>query len=230
MEPAGERPLAVGLSRRETGPEEGSGRGSCIPCLKTSPPSTQSSETTVLETKKNESPEEIQLLKSISEDGKDEEWTFYPRFGLHTYQIGKRCFFDGVFLRNKTSSSENTLAKCFGRKKYDIDLRNGIPEKNPSDKPYILPEQSPDFHKLGATCPLVNFAVVPYKRKTDTFIPLQPLPRVPHMPFAMKEKQKELMKEIKEVQELDEWKPAAPLSQTLFISGGLQKQKKCNTH
>ncbi|KAG6935772.1 spermatogenesis associated serine rich 1, partial [Chelydra serpentina] len=87
----------------------------------------------------------------------DLEWTFYPRFGLHTYHIGKRCVFNGLVLRNKTSASERMLEMCLGRKKHEIDHRNGIAMVTPCDNCYSCPEHSRNFHKFGSTRPVVNF-------------------------------------------------------------------------
>ncbi|CAM5131179.1 unnamed protein product, partial [Natator depressus] len=109
----------------------------------------------------------------------DLEWTFYPRSGLHTYHVGKRCIFNGLFLRNKTSASERMLEKCLGRKKHEIDHRNGIAMVTPCDNNYSCPEHSRNFHKFGSTRPVVNFGCATYKRKADTFIPLQRLSRTP---------------------------------------------------
>ncbi|CAK7310171.1 Spermatogenesis-associated serine-rich protein 1 [Vulpes lagopus] len=61
----------------------------------------------------------------------------------------------------------------------NIDPRNGIPKLTPGDNPYMYPEQSKDFHKAGSTLPPVNFSIVPYEKKYDTFIPLEPLPQIP---------------------------------------------------
>lgn len=41
----------------------------------------------------------------------------------------------------------------------DIDPRNGIPTLTPGDNPYMYPEQSKDFYKVGATLPPVNFSL-----------------------------------------------------------------------
>uniref|UniRef100_A0A8D0H1I1 Uncharacterized protein n=1 Tax=Sphenodon punctatus TaxID=8508 RepID=A0A8D0H1I1_SPHPU len=124
-------------------------------------------------------PSVFQIL-SENDGGSDLEWTFYPRFGqLHTYHIGKRCIIDGVWLQNKTTTSERTVETCMGRKKCEIDSRNGILMVTPCDNPYACPEQSTDFHKLGSTRPVVNFGSATYKKKPDTFIPLQRLPQVP---------------------------------------------------
>ncbi|KAM7171755.1 spermatogenesis-associated serine-rich protein 1 [Macrochelys suwanniensis] len=56
-------------------------------------------------------PKELYQTKEITENHRDPdlEWTFYPRFGLHTYHIGKRCVFNGLVLRNKTSASERII-------------------------------------------------------------------------------------------------------------------------
>nr|XP_023956834.2 spermatogenesis-associated serine-rich protein 1 [Chrysemys picta bellii] len=148
----------------------------------------------------------------------DLEWTFYPRFGLHTYHIGKRCVFNGLFLRNKTSASERMLEMRLGRKKHEIDHRNGIAMVTPCDNCYSCPEHSRNFHKFGSTRPVVNFGCATYKRKADTFIPLQRLSRTPCIPFHVKEKQQELEKERNDVKNLDRWKPAPTLLQALGAS------------
>ncbi|XP_071075787.1 spermatogenesis-associated serine-rich protein 1 isoform X2 [Desmodus rotundus] len=139
------------------------------------------SETSLPEVQKDKCLEEFSMLKSQTKDGQRPEWTFYPRFSnsIHTYHVGKQCFFKGVFLGNKRSLAERTVDKCLGRKKYDIDPRNGIPKLTPGDNLYMYPEQSKDFHKVGSTLPPVNFSLVPYEKKFDTFIPLEPLPQVP---------------------------------------------------
>ncbi|XP_019376538.1 PREDICTED: spermatogenesis-associated serine-rich protein 1 [Gavialis gangeticus] len=173
------------------------------------------------------SPEKITLLESPTQNKTKLalEWTFYPRFGLHTYHIGKRCVFNGSFLRNKTSASERTLEMCLGRKKHEIDCRNGIPMATPCDNCYKCPEHSLDFHRFGSTRPVVNFGCEKYKKRVDTFIPLQHLPQIPCVPYHVKEKQKELARERNEVKNLDRWKPAPPLCQTLLIPSPLRRIK-----
>ncbi|XP_003923116.1 spermatogenesis-associated serine-rich protein 1 isoform X2 [Saimiri boliviensis] len=185
--------------------------------------SEHSSETSLPAVQKHKYPEEFSLLKLQTKDGHRPEWTFYPRLSsnIHTYHVGKQCFFNGVFLGNKRSLSERTVDKCFGRKKYDIDPRNGIPKLTPGDNPYMYPEQSKGFHKAGSTLPPVNFSIVPYEKKFDTFIPLEPLPQIPSLPFWVKEKANSLKNEIQEVEELDNWQPAVPLMHNLLFSGAL---------
>ncbi|XP_027694071.1 spermatogenesis-associated serine-rich protein 1 [Vombatus ursinus] len=179
----------------------------------------------VTKVRENEYPKEIILL-----DQKDAEWSFYPRHGhLHTYHKGKKCYFNGVFRAYQRCSTEITLDKCFGRKKYDIDLRNGLPELIPGDKTYLHPEQCPDFYKHGATVPPVNFSRVPYVKEVDTFIPLEPLSKQYHLPFSEKDKKKQQMNEIMEVKELDDWKPAVPLMVWLFPAVPLTKPLKVVT-
>ncbi|XP_037375721.1 spermatogenesis-associated serine-rich protein 1 isoform X2 [Talpa occidentalis] len=182
-----------------------------------------SSEISFHEVQKDKNPEEFSLLKLLTKDGQRPEWTFYPRFSsnLHTYHVGKQCFFSGLYLGNRRSVSERTVDKCFGRKKYDIDPRNGIPKLTPGDNPYMYPEQSKDFHKAGSTLPPVNFSVVPFEKKFDTFIPLEPLPPIPSLPFWVKEKEQKLQNEIREVAELENWQAAAPLIKSLFPPGSL---------
>ncbi|KAF6116306.1 spermatogenesis associated serine rich 1 [Phyllostomus discolor] len=185
--------------------------------------SDHSSETSLSEVQKDKYLEEFSMLKLQTRDGQRPEWTFYPRFSnsIHTYHIGKQCFFEGVFLSNKRSLAERTVDKCLGRKKYDIDPRNGIPKLTPGDNLYMYPEQSKDFHKIGSTLPPVNFSIVPYEKKFDTFIPLEPPPQIPNLPFWVKEKANRLKNEIREVQELDNWQPATPLLHNLFSTGTL---------
>ncbi|KAF6365396.1 spermatogenesis associated serine rich 1 [Rhinolophus ferrumequinum] len=187
-----------------------------------------SSETSLPEVEEDKYPEEFSLLKLQTKDGQRPEWTFYPRWSssIHTYHVGKQCFFNGVFLGNKRSLSEMTVDKCFGRKKHDIDPRNGIPKLTPGDNPYMYAEQSKGFHKAGSTLPPVNFSTVPYEKKFDTFIPLEPLPQIPNLPFWVKEKANKLKNEIKEVEELDKWQPAMPLICSSFPSGGLKSLQR----
>ncbi|XP_046497061.1 spermatogenesis-associated serine-rich protein 1 isoform X2 [Equus quagga] len=103
----------------------------------------------------------------------------------------------------------------------NIDPRNGIPKLTPGDNPYMYPEQSKDFHKAGSTLPPVNFSLVPYEKKFDTFIPLEPLPQIPNLPFWVKEKANRLKNEIREVEELDNWQPAFPSIHSLLTAGSL---------
>ncbi|KAM5325436.1 spermatogenesis-associated serine-rich protein 1 isoform 4-T6 [Glossophaga mutica] len=101
----------------------------------------------------------------------------------------------------------------------NIDPRNGISKLTPGDNLYMYPEQSKDFHKIGSTLPPVNFSIMPYEKKFDTFIPLEPLPQIPNLPFWVKEKANMLKNEIREVEELDNWQPAIPLIHNLFSTG-----------
>nr|XP_020652436.1 spermatogenesis-associated serine-rich protein 1 isoform X2 [Pogona vitticeps] len=149
------------------------------------------------------------------------EWTFYPSSGNRTYHTGKKCIFDGVHLRNKTTSSERTVEMYIGKKKC-VDRaasRNGIPFVTQGDHPYACPEQSTDFHKMGSTRPLVNFGSGMCKKKFDTFIPLQHLPGIPCVPFRIKEKQQELEREKMDVKNMEMWKPAPSLQHSLFATG-----------
>ncbi|XP_060018999.1 spermatogenesis-associated serine-rich protein 1 isoform X1 [Lagenorhynchus albirostris] len=199
--------------------------------LKSSSHSDHSSETSLPEARKDKYRQEFSLLKLQTKDGQRPEWTFYPRLSsnIHTYHVGKQCFFNGVFLGNRRSLSERTMDKCFGRKKYGshfsslqvIDPRNGIPKVTPGDNPYMCPEQSKGFHKAGSTLPPGNFSIMPYEKKFDTFIPLEPLPQIPNLPFWVKEKANKLKNEIREVEELDSWQPAVPLLQSLLPVGSL---------
>nr|XP_012598862.2 spermatogenesis-associated serine-rich protein 1 isoform X2 [Microcebus murinus] len=185
--------------------------------------SDHSSETSLPEVQKDTYPKEFSLLRLQTKDGQRPEWTFYPRFSsnIHTYHVGKQCFFNGVFLGNRRTVAESTVDKSLGRKKYGIDPRNGIPKLTPGDNPYMYPEQSKGFYKAGATLPPVNFSVVPYEKKFDTFIPLEPLPQIPNLPFWVKEKANSLQNEIREVEELEDWQPSVPLTHVAFPSGAV---------
>nr|XP_020746439.1 spermatogenesis-associated serine-rich protein 1 isoform X2 [Odocoileus virginianus texanus] len=185
--------------------------------------SDHSSETSLPEVQKDKYPQEFSLLKLQTKDGQRPEWTFYPRFSsnIHTYHVGKQCFFNGVFLGNRRSLSERIVDKSLGRKKYVLDPRNGIPKLTPGDNPYMYPEQSKGFHKAGSTLPPVNFSIVPYEKKFDTFIPLEPLPQIPNLPFWVKHKANMLKSEIREVKELDDWQPAISLLHSLLPAGSL---------
>uniref|UniRef100_A0A8D2CF88 Spermatosis associated serine rich 1 n=1 Tax=Sus scrofa TaxID=9823 RepID=A0A8D2CF88_PIG len=190
--------------------------------------SDHSSETSLPEVPKDKYPQEFSLLQLQTKDGQRPEWTFYPRFSnnIHTYHVGKQCCFKGVFLGNRRSLSERTVDKCLGKKKYDIDPRNGIPKLTPGDNPYMCPEQSKDFYKAGSTLPPVNFSIVPYEKKPDTFIPLEPLPQIPSLPFWVKEKANKLKNEIREVEELENWQPAVPFLHSLLPAGGSKDHQK----
>ncbi|ELW65623.1 Spermatogenesis-associated serine-rich protein 1, partial [Tupaia chinensis] len=86
--------------------------------------SDHTSEILLPDVQKEKYPEEFSLLKMQTKDGQRPEWTFYPRFSsnIHTYHVGKQCFFNGVFLGNRRSLSERTVDKCFGRKKYVLSV------------------------------------------------------------------------------------------------------------
>ncbi|KAI4531144.1 hypothetical protein MG293_019002 [Ovis ammon polii] len=201
--------------------------------------SDHSSETSLPGVQEDKYLQEFSLLKLQTKDGQRPEWTFYPRFSsnIHTYHVGKQCFFNGVFLGNRRSLSERIVDKSLGRKKCGnvfllnlhcampqntlLDPRNGIPKLTPGDNPYMYPEQSKGFHKAGSTLPPVNFSLVPYEKKFDTFIPLEPLPQIPNLPFWVKEKANMLKSEIREVEELDDWQPAVSLLHSFLPAGSL---------
>uniref|UniRef100_A0A8C5L9C8 Spermatogenesis-associated serine-rich protein 1 n=1 Tax=Jaculus jaculus TaxID=51337 RepID=A0A8C5L9C8_JACJA len=196
----------------------------CSPSSSSSSRSDHASETSLLQVPEDKHPEEISLLRLQTKDGQRPEWTFYPRLSsnIHTYHVGKQCFFNGVFKGNRRSLLERSVDKSLGKKKYDIDPRNGIPQLTPGDNPYMSPEQSRGFFKAGATLPPVNFSLEPFEKKFDTFIPLEPIPQVSNLPFWEKEKARTLKNEIQEVRELDDWQPAPPLI-TILFSGEFEK-------
>ncbi|EDL23437.1 spermatogenesis-associated serine-rich protein 1 isoform 1 [Mus musculus] len=209
------------LTPSDTAAELGQKTSSSSSSSSSSAQSNRSSKVSLPEIPKEKYPEEFSLLNSQTEDGQRPEWTFYPRFSsnIHTYHIGKQCFFNGVFRGNRRSVAERTVDNSLGKKKYDIDPRNGIPKLTPGDNPYMFPEQSKEFFKAGATLPPVNFSLGPYEKKFDTFIPLEPLPKIPNLPFWEKEKANNLKNEIKEVEELDNWQVPMPFLHGFFSTG-----------
>ncbi|XP_066561415.1 spermatogenesis-associated serine-rich protein 1 [Amia ocellicauda] len=148
------------------------------------------------------------------------EWTFYPNFGLPSaYHIGKKCIIDGVHYSNLKSTAENTLPIKLGRKKQVVKSHSFNSE---GSKPYLAPEYSPDFHKLGSTLPVPNFGGAAVM-KTDTFIPLHHLPRSKCKLYLEKKATQELKGELLEVKQLNEWIPAIPIFQSVFRSDVLRK-------
>ncbi|XP_058040126.1 spermatogenesis-associated serine-rich protein 1 [Ahaetulla prasina] len=105
----------------------------------------------------------------------------------------------------------------------ETSSRNGIPMRMLGDHPFAAPEQSPDFHKKGSTLSPVNFGSSSYKKRSDTFIPLQRLSITSSVPFHVKEKELELEREKMEVQNLETWKPSPSLMQSLLESGQARK-------
>ncbi|XP_018427893.1 PREDICTED: spermatogenesis-associated serine-rich protein 1 [Nanorana parkeri] len=208
-------------------PEEEHGKGICLPVIHNAAftypncdldwkpsvrwlPSPRYSDAPLPHIKDNKFPDRIRLQRSYPRRGLagGAEWSFYPNFGLpFTYHTGKRCVIDGVHQSSQASSRVQVLPTCLGRKKKVYDLRNGIPEAQPGDKPFYTVEYSLDFHKFGATVPVVNFRES-YKVKADTFIPLQRLPKMPCVPYKVRVQKKSVEEELRDVKELNSWKPA----------------------
>ncbi|XP_063122924.1 spermatogenesis-associated serine-rich protein 1 isoform X4 [Rattus norvegicus] len=217
---------ASGLGQKTSSTSSSSSSSSSSsPSSSSSAQANRSLKVSLPEIQKEKYPEEFSLLKSQT-NGQRPEWTFYPRFSsnIHTYHVGKQCFFNGVFRGNRKSVAERTVDKSLGKKKYDIDPRNGIPKLTPGDNPYMFPEQSKEFFKAGATLPPVNFSLGPYEKKFDTFIPLEPLPQIPNLPFWEKEKANNLKNEIKEVEDLDNWQAPMPFLHGFLSTGPEEKQ------
>ncbi|XP_028622447.1 spermatogenesis-associated serine-rich protein 1 isoform X2 [Grammomys surdaster] len=187
---------AAGLSQKTSSSSTSSSSSSSSSSAQSNP----SSKVSLPEIQKEKYPEEFSLLKSQTKDGQRPEWTFYPRFSsnIHTYHVGKQCFFNGVFRGNRRSVAERTVDKSLGKKKYDIDPRNGIPKLTPGDNPYMFPEQSKEFFKAGATLPPVNFSL---------------------LPFWEKEKANNLKNEIKEVEDLENWQAPMSFLHSFFSTG-----------
>ncbi|XP_062324371.1 spermatogenesis-associated serine-rich protein 1 [Osmerus eperlanus] len=145
------------------------------------------------------------------------EWSFYPSAGqAKSYHVGKRCF-SAPQPRPQPCPQprpqpcpqprpqpcpqpcplERTLEDCLGRKK---PVRVAW-EPVPGSRPYLTPEYSPDFHKMGSTR-------IPPFHAADTFIPLQPPAVSPCKPYVEKRRVENREVEVMEVRSLDHWKPA----------------------
>ncbi|XP_066534095.1 spermatogenesis-associated serine-rich protein 1 isoform X3 [Hoplias malabaricus] len=118
-------------------------------------------------------PDQIKLIRSFPQDNmmSRSEWTFYPNFGQPvTYHVGKRCFIDNIHHGAKRCTSEHTLESTIGKKK----LVNQGCCSVAGSRTFLIPEYSPNFHKLGSTLPKASFGY-PAIFKADAIIPLQPL-------------------------------------------------------
>ncbi|GAB5571568.1 spermatogenesis-associated serine-rich protein 1 isoform X2 [Prionailurus iriomotensis] len=190
--------------------------------------SDQSSETSFPEVPKDKYPKEFSLLKLQTATGT----VLNGRFTRGLAAISTPTTLESSASLTGSSSATGGLyqrewwTSALGGRSMDIDPRNGIPKLTPGDNPYMYPEQSKGFHKAGSTLPPVNFSIVPYEKKFDTFIPLEPLPQIPILPFWVKEKANRLKTEIREVEELDNWHPAVPLVHSLFPAGGLKNLQR----
>ncbi|XP_036406147.1 spermatogenesis-associated serine-rich protein 1 [Megalops cyprinoides] len=162
-------------------------------------------------------PSETRLLRSFPHANmvSQSEWTFYPNFGQpSTYHVGKRCKIDGTHhYRSLQSSSERTLEFMLGRKKQVKSYCSMAAGTTPC----ISPEYSADFYKYGSSLPTVGFGSSA-TLKGDTFIPLQGLTVPPGMTYPQKKQLNEREADIVEVRKLDDWRPAMPISVSLFDS------------
>ncbi|XP_069584285.1 spermatogenesis-associated serine-rich protein 1 [Ranitomeya imitator] len=179
------------------------------PCIRWLP-SPRYSEAPLPHIKDAKFPESIRLQRSYPRSSLEagSEWSFYPNFGCSTtYHVGKRCIIGGVHKSSQVGSHDHTLPMSTGRRKKVFDPRNGIPEAHPGDKPFRTVEYSPGFHKFGSTMPVVILRES-FKVKSDTFIPLQKLPKKPSVPFKVKVNIQSLEEEKRDVEDLNRWKPA----------------------
>ncbi|XP_039250426.2 spermatogenesis-associated serine-rich protein 1-like [Styela clava] len=139
------------------------------------------------------------------------EYQFYPPHGIPlVYSKGKVTTFDSVHLASQRTYNEITDIEQFGRKGFVLDTRDGYPSASAGDKPYRIPEYSPNFHKFGSTRPVVNFGGFKAEM-ADTFIPLQALSPTPVKPYTVVEAEKKKQEEVNEVESLNQWRPASPL-------------------
>ncbi|XP_029326766.1 spermatogenesis-associated serine-rich protein 1 [Mus caroli] len=255
------------LTPSDTAAELGQKTSSSSSSSSSSAQSNRSSKVSLPEIQKEKYPEEFSLLNSQTEDGQRPEWTFYPRFSsnIHTYHIGKQCFFNGVFRGNRRSVAERTVDSSLGKKRYGSVFPPSKVKKKKKERkrvPAVEPafsgweqlcrailfshsaarktgrqrasfqvstaNRSPGPQKLPPTyAEKCNWQILhshcehkgPYEKKFDTFIPLEPLPKIPNLPFWEKEKANNLKNEIKEVEELDNWQVPMPFLHGFFSTG-----------
>ncbi|XP_066534093.1 spermatogenesis-associated serine-rich protein 1 isoform X1 [Hoplias malabaricus] len=124
-------------------------------------------------------PDQIKLIRSFPQDNmmSRSEWTFYPNFGQPvTYHVGKRCFIDNIHHGAKRCTSEHTLESTIGKKK----LVNQGCCSVAGSRTFLIPEYSPNFHKLGSTLPKASFgdltSVLSMASRAEAERPGQPRP------------------------------------------------------
>ncbi|XP_070789345.1 spermatogenesis-associated serine-rich protein 1, partial [Pituophis catenifer annectens] len=142
------------------------------------------------------------------------------------YFVDEACQVDRFKQQNSSSrKNENSVEEWtfYPSSVDETSSRNGIPMRMLGDHPFAAPEQSTDFHKKGSTLSPVNFGSSRYRKRSDTFIPLQRLPITSSVPFHVKEKELELEREKMEVQNLETWRPSPSLMQSLLESGQARK-------
>ncbi|KAJ8009148.1 hypothetical protein DPEC_G00085890 [Dallia pectoralis] len=157
-------------------------------------------------------PEETRLLRSFPHANmvSQTEWTFYSHLGQpKTFHAGKRCLPEGgLHTRTMWGSTERTLESTIGRKKH-VQLNC---HSAPGSRPYLTPEYSPDFHKIGST--FMNTQSQAFS--ADTFMPLQPPPNKTCIPYVERKMIEDRQAEILEVKKLSEWKPAPVIFKTVL--------------
>lgn len=159
-----------------------------------------------------------------------QEWGMYPE-GPKGYDATLRCTFNGKHKATKQSQKEITDAMLLGKSRLVRHKRNGIPLAAPGDKSYQAVEYSPQFHRMGSTLPLVDFGGSS-KKKPDTFIPLEQMPRMPRESFSQKERWRRRRDEVDQVKRLETWRPSTPLvapPHPLWAAPALAEQETVST-
>ncbi|XP_010880968.1 spermatogenesis-associated serine-rich protein 1 [Esox lucius] len=157
-------------------------------------------------------PEETRLLKPFPQANmvSQTEWTFYPNFGQpRTFHAGKRCLLQASH-HNRTieCSSERTLESTIGRKK-TVRLNCHCA---PGSRPYLTPEYSPDFHKIGSAFSTTQSQAF----YADTFIPIQLHQKKTCVPYVERKRMEDRQAEVLEVKKLCKWKPAPVIFKTVL--------------
>ncbi|UJR35987.1 hypothetical protein I4U23_028727 [Adineta vaga] len=139
------------------------------------------------------------------------EWIYVTDESVE-HNPAKRNFFDDIHLRSiEDLGNQNMYMSQIGHKKSVLDIRNGLPKRSEGDKNYRIVEESPDFHKIGPTIPVVEFG---RKKREHIFVKsvVQMTNEKVHViddkEFAERERKQEQENIIDEVVQLDNWKPA----------------------
>ncbi|CAF0831683.1 unnamed protein product [Adineta ricciae] len=148
------------------------------------------------------------------------EWIYVTDESVD-HNPAKRNLFADIHLRSvEDLGNQDMHMSQIGRKKPVFDRRNGIPKRSEGDKTYQIVDESPGFHKIGTTLPVVEFG---RKKSEHVFVKaVVPMTNesvhvIDEKEFAEKLKQREQENIIDEVAQLDNWKPAQRVSSAFKV-------------